>query len=94
MAESEEETTTAPKRSGLKIALIIIIPLLLISSTVAGLYLGGVFGGGDHGEDNVSKNLPMRGPFYQRRLIDFQGDCVNVSLNHQYIDAHNRRNIN
>jgi len=52
MAESEEETTTAPKRSGLKIALIIIIPLLFISSTVAGLYLGGVFGGGDHGEDH------------------------------------------
>ena len=46
MAESEEETTPAPKRSGLKLALLIVIPLLLISSTVAGLYLGGVFGGG------------------------------------------------
>ncbi len=53
MAESEQETSTAPKRSGLKIALIIIIPLLLISSTVAGLYLGGVFGnGGDSAEDH------------------------------------------
>jgi flagellar FliL protein len=52
MAASEEETTPVPKFSGLKIALIIIIPLLLISSTVAGLYLGGVFGGGDTGEDH------------------------------------------
>jgi len=50
MAESEEQTT-APKRSGLKIALIIVIPLLLISSTVAGLYLGGVFGGGGDTEE-------------------------------------------
>lgn len=48
MAESEEQ---APKRSGLKIALIIIIPLLLISSTVAGLYLGGVFSGSKNGEE-------------------------------------------
>ncbi|KPJ89729.1 MAG: hypothetical protein AMJ53_15530 [Gammaproteobacteria bacterium SG8_11] len=50
MADSEEQNA-APKRSGLKIALIIVIPLLLISSTVAGLYLGGVFGGGENVED-------------------------------------------
>ena len=61
MAESEEEST--PKRSGLKIALLIIIPLMLISSTVAGLYLGGVFGGGgdseeDHGEDKKEVIAP------------------------------------
>ena len=46
MAELDEETKAVPKRSGLKIALIIIIPLLLIISTLAGLYLGGVIGGG------------------------------------------------
>jgi flagellar FliL protein len=61
MAEPEEETAAAPKRSGLKIALIIIIPLLLISSTVAGLYLGGVFGGGagdEHGEEEEKVIAP------------------------------------
>jgi flagellar FliL protein len=63
MAEPEEETAAAPKRSGLKIALIIIIPLLLISSTVAGLYVGGVFGGGagadeEHGEEEKDVLAP------------------------------------
>lgn len=52
MVEAEEDTTPAPKRSGLKIVLIIAIPLLLISSTVAGLYLGGVFGSGSAGEEH------------------------------------------
>jgi flagellar FliL protein len=63
MAETEVQTTAAPKRSGLKIALIITIPLLLISSTVAGLYLGGVFGGGSdpesaHGEEEEKVIAP------------------------------------
>lgn len=49
MAESEDDTKAKPKRSGLKIALIITIPLLLIISTLAGLYVGGVIGGGKHG---------------------------------------------
>lgn len=45
MAEGEEESK--PKGSTLKIVLIIVLPILLIGSTVAGLYLGGVFGGSD-----------------------------------------------
>ena len=48
MAEGEEESK--PKGSALKIVLIIVLPILLIGSTVAGLYLGGVFGGGESEE--------------------------------------------
>ena len=59
MAEPDDETKAAPKRSGLKIALIIIIPLVLIISTLAGLYVGGVIGGGGskhEGEQGESEN--------------------------------------
>lgn len=63
MAESDEDTKAAPKRSGLKIALIIIIPLLLIISTVVGLVVGGVIGGGskshdEHGEEEKQVLAP------------------------------------
>ena len=62
MAESEEETSTPAKRSGLKIALFIAIPLLLISSTVAGLYLGGVFGGGKAEEEQHNEDTKVIAP--------------------------------
>jgi flagellar FliL protein len=62
MAESEEQTAAAPKRSGLKIILIIVIPLLLISSTVAGLYLGGVFGGIDAEPEHAEEDIKVIEP--------------------------------
>jgi flagellar FliL protein len=51
MADSDDDTKAAPKRSGLKIALIIIVPLVLIISTLSGLYMGGVLGGKHGGDD-------------------------------------------
>jgi flagellar FliL protein len=62
MAEPDEETKAAPKRSGLKIALIIIIPLLLIISTMAGLYMGGIIGGGKHPGDETTPEKPVVAP--------------------------------
>jgi flagellar FliL protein len=62
MADSDDETKTAPKRSGLKIALIITIPLLLIISTLAGLYLGGVIGGGSQQGDQNEPEKQVLAP--------------------------------
>jgi flagellar FliL protein len=60
MAEGDEEPK-AKKGSTLKIVLIILIPLFLIGSTVAGLYFGGVFGGGSEsagqGEDGEEEEV-------------------------------------
>ncbi|WP_455203267.1 flagellar basal body-associated FliL family protein [Kaarinaea lacus] len=60
MAEAEAESP--PKSSTLKIVLIIFIPILLIGSTLAGLYLGGVFGGGGEEEDVEEVETSVEGP--------------------------------
>lgn len=47
---AEDDTDEKPKKKGfsfLKLFLFVILPLLITSGTVTGLYLGGVFGGGD-----------------------------------------------
>lgn len=47
---AEEDTDEKPKKKGfsfLKLFLFVILPLLITSGTVTGLYVAGVFGGGD-----------------------------------------------
>jgi len=57
MAEPDDDTNAASRLSGLKIALIIIIPSLLITSTIAGFYLGGGYNG-DRGDPNKEVPAP------------------------------------
>jgi flagellar FliL protein len=66
MAEGEgEEKPKKKKGSTLKIVLLILIPMLLIGSTVAGLYFGGVIGGGhEEGAEQEAEAEPLPPAIY------------------------------
>lgn len=86
MAE-EDEAEEKPKKgfSFLKLFLFVILPLLLISGTVTGLYLGGVFGGSDKTASADGENADGQAGDQGDGEEDAPGPAIYVSLDPPFV---------